>query len=99
MTDSAPTRPLTGDEYLESIRDDRTIYLYGDRVKDVTSHPAFCTTVRMTARLYDALHDPANRDVLTAPTDTGGNGYTYRFFTTPHSAEDLVADQRAIAAW
>jgi 4-hydroxyphenylacetate 3-monooxygenase len=93
------TRPLTGDEYVESLRDDREIYLYGDRVRDVTTHPAFHNPIRMTARLYDALHDPAQRDVLTGPTDTGGNGYTHRFFTTSHSVEDMVADQRAIAAW
>jgi 4-hydroxyphenylacetate 3-monooxygenase len=94
------TRPLTGDEYIESLRDDREIYLYGERVKDVTTHPAFRNPTRMVARLYDALHDPANRGVLTAPTDAGGGeGYTHRFFTTPHSAEDLVADQQAIAAW
>jgi aromatic ring hydroxylase len=93
------TRPLTGGEYIESLRDGREIYLYGERVKDVTTHPAFRGAVRMTARLYDALHDPRHRAVLTAPTDCGGEGYTHRFFTTPHSAGDLVADQRAIAAW
>ncbi|WP_436491840.1 4-hydroxyphenylacetate 3-hydroxylase family protein [Actinokineospora sp. HUAS TT18] len=98
MTDHT-TRPLTGDEYVESLRDDREIYIYGERVKDVTTHPAFHNPIRMTARLYDALHDPAHRDVLTCPTDTGSDGYTHRFFTTPHSAEDLVAHQKAIAAW
>ncbi|MCG5449725.1 MULTISPECIES: 4-hydroxyphenylacetate 3-hydroxylase family protein [Micromonospora] len=93
------TRPYTGAEYIESLRDDREIYLYGDRVKDVTTHPAFANAVRMTARLYDSLHDPATAPVLTAPVDSGGTGFTHRFFTTPHSAEDLVADQKAIAAW
>ncbi|GIH75494.1 4-hydroxyphenylacetate 3-hydroxylase family protein [Planobispora longispora] len=93
------TRPLTGAEYIESLRDDRQIYLYGDRVKDVTSHPAFANPARMVARLYDALHDPAHRDVLTTATDTGSDGYTHRFFTTPRTPEDLVADQQAIAAW
>lgn len=93
------TRPLTGDEYIASIRDGREIYLYGDRVKDVTSHPAFHNAVRMTARLYDAQHDPAQQDVLTRPTDTGRDGYTHPFFTVPRTVADLVADQRAIAAW
>ncbi|MFC8370537.1 MULTISPECIES: 4-hydroxyphenylacetate 3-hydroxylase family protein [unclassified Streptomyces] len=98
--DGPRTRPLTGEEYLESLRDDREVFLYGDRVKDVTAHPAFANPARMTARLYDALHDPAHRDVLTTHTDGGAAaGYTHRFFTTPRSAEDLVADQRAIAAW
>ncbi|GAT67113.1 pyoverdin chromophore biosynthetic protein pvcC [Planomonospora sphaerica] len=92
------TRPLTGDEYIESLRDGREIYIYGERVKDVPSHPAFRNPARMVARLYDALHDPERREVLTAPTDTG-DGYTHRFFTTPRSVDDLVADQRAIAEW
>ena len=99
-TDSRPgLRPLTGAEYLESLRDDREVYLYGKRVKDVTTHPAFHNPARMIARLYDALHAPASKSVLTCPTDTGSGGYTHRFFTTPHSADDLVAHQQAIAAW
>ena len=64
-------RPFTGDEYLESLRDGREIWIYGERVKDVTTHPAFRNTVRMIARLYDALHDPATRNILTIETDTG----------------------------
>ncbi|WJK43904.1 4-hydroxyphenylacetate 3-hydroxylase N-terminal domain-containing protein [Solwaraspora sp. WMMA2056] len=92
---------MTGDEYVESLRDGRQVFLYGDRVRDVTTHPAFHNPIRMVARLYDALHDPRSRDVLTAPTDAGGDsdGYTHRFFTTARSVDDLVADQRAIAAW
>ncbi|WP_217636070.1 4-hydroxyphenylacetate 3-hydroxylase family protein [Geodermatophilus siccatus] len=92
-------RPMTGDEYVESLRDDREVWIYGERVADVTTHPAFRNSVRMTARLYDALHDPARRDVVTAPTDTGNGGVTHPFFRAPHSVEDMVADRDAIAAW
>ena len=49
--------PMTGDEYLAELRDGREVYIYGERVKDVTTHPAFRNTARMIARLYDALHD------------------------------------------
>jgi two-component FAD-dependent monooxygenase len=97
--DRPRTRPMTGAEYIESLRDGREVYIYGERVKDVTEHPAFHNPIRMSARLYDALHDPSTRDVLTAPTDAGGDGYTHRFFTTPHTVDDMVADQQAIAAW
>ncbi|GAA3944788.1 4-hydroxyphenylacetate 3-hydroxylase family protein [Actinoplanes auranticolor] len=96
---TAATRPLTGAEYIESLRDGREVYLYGDRVRDVTAHPAFYNPIRMTARLYDSLHDPLQRDLLTAPLDGGGAGWTHRFFTTPHNAADLVADQVAIRQW
>src|SRR3954451_17331461 len=75
----SPTRPLTGVEYLESLRDGREIWLYGERVEDVTTHPAFRNTARMIARLYDALHDPALQEVLTIATDTGsGGGFDHR---------------------
>ena len=53
--------PQTGADYLASLADDREVYIYGERVADVTSHPAFRNTARMVARLYDALHDPAAR--------------------------------------
>ena len=53
---SSRTRPYTGAEYLESIRDGREIWIYGEKVKHVTTHPAFRNTARMLARLYDALH-------------------------------------------
>jgi len=92
-------RPLTGQEYLDSLRDDRDVYLYGDRVKDVTLHPGFANPARMVARMYDALHDPATQAKLTVPTDTGSGGFTHPFYRTPRSVDDLLADQRAIAEW
>lgn len=32
---------LSGKAYLESIRDGRTLYVGGERIEDVTTHPAF----------------------------------------------------------
>src|SRR5690606_20258348 len=74
------TRPYTGAEYLESLRDGREVWIYGERVKDVTTHPAFRNTARMVARLYDALHDPEKSKTLTVETDTGNGGFTHRFY-------------------
>lgn len=92
-------RPPTGAEYLESIRDEREVWIYGEKVKDVTTHPAFRNTARMLARLYDALHDPQKRDVLTCETDTGSGGHTHKFFRASKSIEELVGARDAIAAW
>jgi 4-hydroxyphenylacetate 3-monooxygenase len=64
-------RPFTGAEFLESLRDGREVWIYGRRVKDVTTHPAFRNSARMIARMYDALHDPDRQPLLAAPTDTG----------------------------
>ncbi len=95
----AAGRPFTGEEYLESLRDGREVYVYGERVADVTTHPAFRNSARTIAKLYDALHDPATRDVLTCPTDTGSGGYTHKFFRVAHSREDLIGQRDAITAW
>jgi 4-hydroxyphenylacetate 3-monooxygenase len=92
-------RPFTGAEFLDSLKDDREVYIYGERVKDVTAHPAFRNSARSTALLYDALHDKATKDVLTAPTDTGSGGYTHKFFKVAKSREDVIAQRDAIAAW
>src|SRR2546422_10063146 len=90
-------RPMTGAEYLESLRDGREIWLYGERVEDVTTHPAFRNTARMIARLYDALHDPALHEVLTIATDTGSGGYTDRYFPAPYTWGEQLAAAQAIA--
>jgi 4-hydroxyphenylacetate 3-monooxygenase len=97
-TTAERSKPFTSKEYLDSLRDGREIWIYGERVKDVTKHPAFRNTVRMNARLYDALHDE-RRSVICEPTDTGNGGYTHKFFKAPTSAEDLVGSRDAIAEW
>jgi 4-hydroxyphenylacetate 3-monooxygenase len=92
-------RPFTGKEFLESLRDGREVYIYGERVKDVTTHPAFRNAARTIARLYDALHDPKQKDVLTSPTDTGTGSFTHKFFRVARSREDLIGQRDAIAHW
>src|SRR5690349_3101971 len=39
------SRPFTGAEYLASLRDGREVYINGERVADVTSHPAMRNSV------------------------------------------------------
>lgn len=92
-------RPMTGDEYLDSLRDGREVYIYGERVEDVTTHPAFRNSARSIAALYDAMHAPEAEGVLRVPTDTGNGGFTHPFFKTAYSADDLVAGRDAIATW
>jgi 4-hydroxyphenylacetate 3-monooxygenase len=92
-------RPFTGKEYLESLRDGREVYIQGERVDDVTTHPGFRNSARSIARLYDALHDPASQGVLTCPTDSGTGGFTHKFFRVAKSREEVVGQREAIAAW
>jgi 4-hydroxyphenylacetate 3-monooxygenase len=97
MTISINAHPLTGAEYLESLRDGREIYLEGERVTDVTTHPAFRNSARSIARLYDAMHDPATQDALLITDRLGIR--THKFFAPSYSSEELSAARDAIAVW
>jgi 4-hydroxyphenylacetate 3-monooxygenase len=93
------SKPMTGQEYIESLRDGREVWIHGQRVEDVTTHPAFRNAIRMVARLYDSLHSGPDRELLTCPTDTGNDGYTMPFFRTATSSDDMLKDRNAIATW
>ena len=76
-------RPMTGKEYLESLNDGREVWIYGQKVTNITEHPAFRNSARMIARVYDAMHDAATKDIITAPTANGG--FTHRYFLAPRT--------------
>jgi len=97
MATEIGVHPLTGAEYLESLRDGREIYIDGERVSDVTTHPAFRNSAHSIARLYDALHDPAMQDTLLL-TDRFGIR-THKFFAPSFSSQELASARDAIAAW
>ncbi|GAA1231177.1 4-hydroxyphenylacetate 3-monooxygenase, oxygenase component [Prauserella halophila] len=55
----------TGEEYRDSIRDGREVWMGNERVRDVTTHRAFKPIVDVRAHLYDMAHDSGTRDVMT----------------------------------
>lgn len=79
----------TGQEFLVTLQDGREVWFDGERVADVTTHPAFRNSVRSVARLYDALHNPALKDDLTLVDKFGIT--THKFFAPSYSAEELIA--------
>ena len=93
----SPNAMFDGARYLASLRDAREVYIYGERVPDVTVHPAFRNSCRSIARLYDALHDPKTRDTLTGIDRSGTR--THKFFKPSYSAQELWEARAAIAAW
>ena len=86
----------TGEEYRESIRDEREVWINGERVADVPSHPMFKPIVDIRARIYDMAHDLATRDIMTVVDETGE-----RFAVgprLPHTQDDWRAKRRAVDA-
>jgi 4-hydroxyphenylacetate 3-monooxygenase len=85
----------TGKEYLESIRDNRNIYISGKRVDDVTTHPAFKGITETIANLYDIASDEKNNMIYQTEDGTLAN----KIYMIPKSREDLRDRREAIKTW
>jgi 4-hydroxyphenylacetate 3-monooxygenase len=85
----------TGEQYRDSIRDDRLIYVNGERVKDVTRHPQFKPLIDIRARIYDMAHDPATHNVMTVVQDDDVNAVGNAL---PYTQDDWWAKRRATDA-
>jgi 4-hydroxyphenylacetate 3-monooxygenase oxygenase component len=79
----------TGAEFCESLRDGRTIYVNGERVKDVTTYPPFRGIVDTLAGLYDLQYDPAHQALITYPSPKDGKPVNGSFLMaeTPEEVE------------
>jgi anthranilate 3-monooxygenase (FAD) / 4-hydroxyphenylacetate 3-monooxygenase len=87
----------TGEEYKTRLqKTPREVWIEGERVDDVTTHPVLRRPVDQIAHLYDMQHDPELADVLTRPGPQGPIGTS---FAVPRSYEDLVARRKAYEVW
>ena len=75
----------TGDEYRDSIRDGREVWINGERVDDVTCHPMFKPLVDVRARIYDMQHERQFCDVMTY--QEGGDSFAVGL-KLPHTQQD-----------
>ncbi|WP_265303032.1 4-hydroxyphenylacetate 3-hydroxylase family protein [Verminephrobacter eiseniae] len=88
---------MTGREYLDSLNDGRSVYIYGQKIKDVSRHPAFRNSAHSISRLYEALHHPESQDLMTS---VDRDGYrTHRYFMPSPSGNELLKARDAIASW
>ena len=84
----------TGAEYQERLHDGRTVYVNGQRVKDVTAYPPFRRIIGTLAALYDLQHEPAHRSLLTYNSPKTGDLVSLSFLQT-RTAEDVTRRMRA----
>ena len=86
----------TGKQHIQSLRDGREVYILGQRVDDVTTHPAFRNSVTTAASLYDYLGQNPEQMTFASP-DTGV--LVSRCWQLPHNYAELVERREALAAW
>src|SRR5918997_4687400 len=84
-----------GDEYRESIRDGREVWVSGERVADVTIHPMFKPLVAIRARIYDMAHDDATREIMTTVDCVSEERFAVGL-QLPRTREDWQAKRRAV---
>jgi len=75
--------------YVESLRDDRTVYFQGEKVLDVTRHPVIARAIAHASVDYELAEDPSTRAIAVVEGDEPFS----RYFLEPRSTSDL--DDRA----
>lgn len=86
----------TGTEFLESLRDDREVWLRGRRVPDVTREPGLGRGVQTLASFLDRQHDPSIRDLLCF--EEAGEHFAMSFLT-PRTPQDVKRRGAALYEW
>ncbi len=88
----------SGAAFVASLRDGRAVYLDGERVKDVTTHPAFAEPIRQVAAMYDLAReqwDPATTTYVEPATGQR----TSAMWLIPRSSADLALRRHLHRAW
>ncbi len=94
-----PMGARTGKQYLAGLREqEREVWLGGERVRDVTTHPGLKNGARAIASLYDMQHDPKLRDAMTYVSPTSGERVGLSFLI-PRTREDLETRRVMMLNW
>src|SRR3712207_6661517 len=88
----------TGAEHIARLRDGREVYLQGEKVGDVTVHPAYRNVVRSTAELFEFATNPTNRELMTFESPDTGEPVN-RIWQLPTCYDELIQRRHALEAW
>jgi 4-hydroxyphenylacetate 3-monooxygenase len=80
----------TGEEYKQGIRDGREVWIDGERVKDVTTHPALKPIIDIKARMYDMAHEERYSSDLTYVEGNERHSIFYRPPTVQKDWHDKI---------
>ncbi|MDQ4504371.1 4-hydroxyphenylacetate 3-hydroxylase N-terminal domain-containing protein [Sinomonas sp. ASV322] len=86
----------TGDQYIKTLNDGRTVLIDGEAVENVAEHPAFRNVANTVAELFDIAADPANgmqydSEEIGAPANL--------VFSIPRTPEELRRRRAAVERW
>jgi len=83
----------TGREFLAGLRTPREVWVNGEKVADVVSHPAFAGAARTLAEIFDLQHEAREICLMRDPETEEAINVSHLI---PRSKEDLAARHRAL---
>ncbi|MGH7332554.1 MAG: 4-hydroxyphenylacetate 3-hydroxylase N-terminal domain-containing protein, partial [Candidatus Rokuibacteriota bacterium] len=89
----------TGREYLKGLQEQpREVWLGGERVGDVTTHPGLRRGAEAIASLYDMQYDPPLRETMTYVSPTSGDRVGLSFIV-PRTRAELEQRRAMMLHW
>jgi aromatic ring hydroxylase len=79
----------TPEAYLEGLRDGRVVFYRGERVDDVTNHPALSRGALHTAIDFRLAEDAGYQDLVLAKDSETGRTIS-RYYVIPRTSQDLL---------
>jgi 4-hydroxyphenylacetate 3-monooxygenase oxygenase component len=90
---TARVKARTGQQYLADLaRDERELYLEGERIANPLEHPKLAQAARSVARVFDLQHEHPDEMLMPSPDDGALVPVTH---IIPRSQEDLERRRRA----
>ena len=83
----------TGEQFLKGLKGPRAVWVDGERVSDVVSHPKLCGAAHALAEIYDLQHVEAATCLMPDP-ETGEPSPVSHM--VPRSRDDLAKRGRAL---
>src|SRR5437764_7994853 len=88
----------TGEQFLEALKDDRQIFMDGERIGDIVHDPRTAGATQALPALYDMQHEPGLREKMTFASPSSG-APVGRSFIEPRSVDDLIRRREMIKIW
>lgn len=79
----------TPEEYLESIKRELNLYMFGKKVNEWWNHPIIVPTINSTKKSYELAQIPEYKDLMITKSHMTGEMIN-RFCHIHHSVEDLI---------
>ncbi|MDA1076132.1 MAG: 4-hydroxyphenylacetate 3-monooxygenase, oxygenase component, partial [Proteobacteria bacterium] len=89
---------VTGAQFLSRLDDGRDVWIEGQKVENVTTHPLLRRGAATLAQMLDRQHEDANRDVLTYSDQPDGERFATSFLP-PRSIPEVEQRGRAFYDW